>query len=82
MDENSTFIIKNQWSMGEDDLVIDKQYSETNTNGYFAIYRTIQKMKDLAAKYGFDVETIDLYPSELNLYSNTHEYALICKKTK
>lgn len=80
MDEDSTFIIKNQWSMESEDLVVDKQYSDTNTNSYYAVYRTISKMKELASNYGFNVDVIDIYPAELNKYSNTHEYALICKK--
>ncbi len=82
MDDNSTLIIKNQWSTSDEDFVVDKQYSESNTNKYFGIYRSVKKMQELLTNQGFNFDLVDLYPSEskLNLYSNTHEYALVCKK--
>ena len=82
MDVDSTLIIKNQWSMTDIDKVVDKQYSDSNANKYFGIYRTLNKMKELLENAGFDFKAIDLYPSELNRYTDTHEYALICKKIK
>ena len=79
---DSTLIIKNQWSMTDEDKVVDKQYSDSNKNKYFGIYRTLTKMKKLLENAGFDFETVDLYPKELNKYEDTHEYALICRKIK
>ena len=82
MSDDSTLIIKNQWSMLENDKVVDKEYSDANKNRYFGIYRTLEKMKTLLSNAGFDFEKVDLYPDDLNRYTDTHEYALICKKTK
>lgn len=80
MNNDSTLIIKNQWSMLGQDKVVDKEYSDNNKNRYYGIYRTLDKMDDLLSDAGFNFDAVDLYPSDLNRYSDTHEYALICKK--
>lgn len=80
MNNSSVLIIKNQWSTMDDDLIINKQFSIDNDTQYYAVYRSLLKMKKLLIENGFKFEIIDLYPAELNLYDNTHEYALVCRK--
>ena len=80
MHDNSILIIKNKWALSDDDYIIDKEYSKTNKNRYYCIYRSLEKMKKLLERYGLSYEIVDIYPSDMNLYQDTPEYALICKK--
>lgn len=80
MNNDSHLIIKNQWSLSNDDLIINKQYSNTNKNQYYGIYRSLPKIKSILDEMGFSYIINDLYSQELNKYENTHEYAFICKK--
>lgn len=80
MKNESVLIIKNQWSTNEEDVIVNKQYSDTNKNKYYGIYRSLTKMKTLIEKYKMSCEIVDIYPKNMNSYENTHEYALICKK--
>lgn len=82
MDDNSTLIIKNKWTLSDEDYIIDKEYSETNKNRYYCIYRSLEKMKNLLTDYGLSYEVVDIYPSDMNLYEDTPEYAFVCKKQK
>ena len=82
MSDNSTFILKNQWSTSDDDYVVNKQYSDNNKNKYFGIYRSLNRMKQILEACKMTYEVADIYPSNMNNYNNTHEYAFICKKLK
>lgn len=82
MGDDSTFILKNQWSTSNEDYVVNKQYSDSNKNKYFGIYRSLNRMKKILEECKMQCEIVDIYPSDMNNYSNTHEYAFICKKLK
>jgi len=82
MDENSVFIIKNQWSTSDENYIVNKQYSDNNNNMYYGNYRAIIKMIELFQKENISYEIIDIYPKQMNNYENTHEYAFVCKKNK
>lgn len=82
MNHDSTFIIKNQWSITEEDYTVNKEYSAENKNRYFATYRSLNRMSSILAQNNFSYDIIDIYPKEMNPYGNTHEYAFVCKKKK
>lgn len=74
-----TLIVKHQLGVA-DDVLIDG-YSEELQTDYYAEYRWVEKEKQLLQEAGFpDVEIVDIYPSEYNRWSNTHFYALVCRK--
>ena len=62
MHDNSILIIKNKWALSDDDYIIDKEYSKTNKNRYYCIYRSLEKMKKLLERYGLSYEIVDIYP--------------------
>ncbi|MDD6223634.1 MAG: NTP transferase domain-containing protein [bacterium] len=80
MHDNSVFIIKNQWSIEQTDYIVNKEYSDKNKNQYYGIYRSLHNMKKILSSYNLSYQLIDIYPSEMNKYENTHEYAIVCKK--
>ncbi|ANY65378.1 hypothetical protein BBD42_02000 [Paenibacillus sp. BIHB 4019] len=67
-------IIKHQSGVNED-VIINKYSSEIGHN-YFSIYRHQKKELLLLSEY-FSVETVDIYPLEMNRWSNTHFYSYI-----
>jgi len=75
--KNGVCIIKHQ--VGIKETVIVDGYSEDIKGHYLAIYRHIEKELSLL-KFVFNtVDVIDVYPSHLNRWDNTHFYAFICK---
>lgn len=75
---NGTFIIKNQWGLDQE-LIVDK-YSEKLKSIYYAKYRRLKDMCELIKSKNLSCEVCDIYPAEMNNWTNTHEYALIIKK--
>ena len=75
---DAVFIIKNQW--GTKERVVVDGYSEGLNADYYAIYRSIDEICAMLKQKGFCVQVIDIYPPEMNLWQNTHEYVLLCKK--
>ncbi|KIP31853.1 methyltransferase [Francisella tularensis subsp. holarctica FSC022] len=79
MHTNGVLIIKNQFGLN-DNVVIDG-YSEELKSNYYSEYRYIDGEINLLQKIGFNsIEKIDIYPKEYNRWSNTHFYALVCKR--
>lgn len=74
---SGTLLLKNQWGV-EERLVVD-HYSEGLHADYYAIYRSLGEMQTLLDEAGFSMEVVDIYPQEMNLWTNTHEYALVCR---
>ena len=69
-------IVKHQ--VGVRDAVLIDNFSEEFQAHYTAIYRHIGRELQLL-KEGFSVEVVDIYPSHLNRWENTHFYAFICR---
>ncbi len=80
MDENSIFIIKNQFGI-EEEVVVDN-FSEGLQCYYYAKYRKLEDMCETIKKHGYSCQTVDIYPAYINKYKNTHEYALVLKRLK
>lgn len=80
MTKNSIFIIKNQWGI-KDELIVNK-YSEDLQSDYYAKYRKLEDICNLLKLHNLTYEVVDIYPPEMNLWNNTHEYALIIRKNK
>ena len=78
MSENGVFIIKNQWGIDKE-LIIDK-YSEGLKSIYYAKYRKLSSVCELIKSKNLHCEVYDIYPAEMNNWTNTHEYAIIIKK--
>jgi len=64
----------------EEDIVVDK-YSEAISDWYYAVYRWVDKEKNLLSEY-FNVKIVDIYPPELNPWENTHFYAFVCNEKR
>ena len=76
---DGTLIVKNQMGVAEDIIVDD--YSEELNTYYYSMYRQVDEEINLLNEIGFsNIEKIDIYPPEFNRWSNTHFYALICRK--
>lgn len=80
MNKESVFIIKNQFGI-EDEIIVDN-FSEGLQCDYYAKYRKVEEMCQIVQKHGFSCVVIDIYPAYINKYRNTHEYALVLKRTK
>ncbi len=78
MQNESIFIIKNQF--GVDEEVVINNYSEGLQCFYYAKYRKLADMCKMVQDHGFSYEVVDIYPSYVNKYKNTHEYALVLKR--
>ena len=77
--EEGTLIIKNQ--MGVNKTVNVDGYSKELQRHYYSQYRTIEEETKMLNRCGFhDISVVDIYPKEYNRWSNTHYYALVCKK--
>ena len=75
--DNGYLIVKQQSGVEEDVEV--NQYSEHLKVKYYSLYRHKNKDEALLRNQGFDVEIINIYPSNMNHWSNTHHYAYIAK---
>ena len=73
---------ENLYQLKVGDMIVDMVYSDNNKNKYFGIYRSLINMKKMLTDYQLSHQVIDIYPSEMNNYGNTHEYAIICQKVK
>lgn len=71
-------IVKHASGVEEDVIVADR--SEQIGDDYFAIYRSKNKDIKMLEKYFKVVEVLDIYPSRLNKWKNTHYFAYICEK--
>ena len=76
---NGTMIIKHQMAI-EKDVTINHFSTELNER-YSAEYRFVEQEAADLYESGFSVETIDIYPQDMNKHSNTKHFALVCKKT-
>lgn len=65
---------------GVDGNVSVDNYSEQLGDWYCAEYRHVVKEMELIKAQGFNVDIIDIYPSEFNPWNNTHYYAFVAKK--
>ena len=79
LDKDGFFIIKNQFGVNEE-VVVDK-YSEELKSEYYAVYRHLPVAVSSLEEY-FTVNIVDIYPSFVNRWGNTHEYALVCTPKK
>jgi SAM-dependent methyltransferase len=75
--KSGTMIIRQQYGVKKD-VIIDK-YSQQIGDNYYTYYRFLQKELKILKSF-FKVKVIDVLPKRLNPWSNTHHYALICKK--
>jgi SAM-dependent methyltransferase len=77
---NGIFILKNQFGINKTKTV---NSSKDLGDKYFAQYRFLHHEIERLKKIGFEgVFVHDIYPSEANRWSDTHYYALVCKKNK
>lgn len=75
---DGVFILKNQFGLGTTKVVT---YSDELDKDYFAEYRDVSFEVDRLKTIGFSsIDIVDLYPPEANRWSDTHFYALTCKK--
>jgi len=77
LSEDGVLIIKNQF--GVDGKVVVDRYSEELNSNYYAEYHKLVDMLALLDRLEFQTDVVDIYPPELNRWTNTHEYALICR---
>lgn len=75
--KDGVLIVKNQCGQ-ENEVIIDNWSKELETN-YHARYPYYIEQKLLLENF-FSVTIVDIYPPELNRWTNTHFYAFICKK--
>lgn len=80
MKKTGVFVIKNQWGIN-DDLTVSN-YSEQLDSLYYAKYRSIKSMYKTITSKGFSCDIQDIYPSRLNKWHDTHEYALVLREKK
>ncbi len=75
--DQGVFLVKNQCGI-EDEKLVDR-FSEELGCDYHARYPWV---RDQERKLGdfFCVETVDIYPSEINRWPDTHFYAFVCKQ--
>jgi SAM-dependent methyltransferase len=74
---NGHLIVKHQSGVGES-VEINK-FSEDIGANYLALYRQKERDEGLLKEF-FYVETIDIYPPEMNRWTNTHFYAYVASK--
>jgi trans-aconitate methyltransferase len=75
---NGKLIVKHACGVTED-VIVDTFSTEIN-DWYHAVYRFHEKEKKLINAHFNTVEKIDIYPPELNRWSNTHVYAFVASK--
>lgn len=70
-------IVKNQCGVNEE--VIVDNYSQELKTDYHARYPFVESQHKRLTEF-FEVEQIDIYPKEINVWSNTHFYAFVSRK--
>ncbi len=75
LESHGTFIVKNQCGV-EGELVVDKHSVELNAH-YHARYPAYKSQFEQLSRY-FTVTLVDIYPSEINRWSDTHFFAFVC----
>lgn len=75
---NGHLIVKHQSAVKEDVEII--KFSDKLQSNYFALYRHKDKDESLLTQQGFNVQSIDIYPNDMNPWDNTHHYAYVAKK--
>jgi cyclopropane fatty-acyl-phospholipid synthase-like methyltransferase len=75
---NGKLIVKNACGVTED-VIVDKFSHEIN-DWYHAVYRFHEKEQSLLHTHFSEVKQIDIYPPELNRWTNTHFYAFVASK--
>ena len=80
MNKESIFIIKNQFGV-EEEVIVDN-FSEALQCDYYAKYRKLEDMCQIVQEHGFSCDVVDIYPTYINKYKNTHEYALVLKRKR
>lgn len=76
LSSNGTFIVKNQCGV-EGERIVDQHSSELDAH-YHARYPAYQSQLQLLAEH-FDVSAVDIYPPEINRWTDTHFYAFVCR---
>lgn len=76
--KGGVLIVKHQCGI-TDDVYINK-YSDQIQDNYQALYKSVEKDKQLLSAHFQNVKTIDIYPSRLNPWPNTHFFAFICSQ--
>jgi spermidine synthase len=69
------FLVKNQCGM-ENEKIVDR-FSEELACDYHARYPWVRDQEKKLEEF-FQVETVDIYPSEINRWPDTHFYAFVC----
>ena len=78
LDDNSVFILKNQFGVEETKTVTG---SKALGKEYFAQYRFIDYEIKRLKSVGFkNIVVHDIYPAKENKWKDTHFYALVCEK--
>jgi len=77
--KGGVLIVKHQCGL-ENDVLIDK-FSEQIGDKYQANYKHVNKDLSILKKHFANVELIDIYPSRLNVWENTHFFAFVCKNS-
>lgn len=78
LSDKGVLLVKNQCGI-EKEILIDN-YSEELNEHYHARYPFLADQIHSLSKF-FKVDTIDVYPSTLNRWSNTHFYGFVCQKS-
>ncbi len=78
LDDKGVLLVKHQCGVSED-VIVDR-FSENLNAEYFAFYRSWAREKSMLERHFQDVEVVDIYPSDLNVWENTHFYAFVCRK--
>jgi CTP:molybdopterin cytidylyltransferase MocA len=76
--DGGRLLVKNQCGTA-DEVIVDAYSNELQTD-YHTRYPARERQRRLLAEVFGDVEEVDIYPAELNRWSNTHFYAFVCRK--
>jgi choline kinase len=76
--DGGCLLVKNQCGTSEE-VVVDAYSAELKAD-YHASYPARERQRSLLAEVFPVVEEVDIYPAELNRWSNTHFYAFVCRK--
>lgn len=77
--EGGRVLVKNQF--GTEATVTADHFSEELGQHYYAQYRSMEDEAAILKQAGLKiVETVDIYPAEMNRWPNTHYYALVIER--
>ncbi len=76
--EKGKLLIKHTCGISQNVLIDD--YSETLGQHYHALYRSLANDSHLIGKFFSVHSVVDIYPSHLNPWKNTHFYAFVVEK--